>query len=125
MTRTGAAPQSQKQEIPNEPNFPLNPMKGNPLAIQPSNPPARGSPRHTISGTFLIGVYRRSSAARILFLLPKRKEPAMTRTAPLLKAENKKYRNEPYFPSNPKQGNPLPVQPSNPRVRAGFGRSEE
>jgi hypothetical protein len=121
MTRTGAAPQSQKQEIPNEPNFPLNPMKGNPLAIQPSNPRDRGFPRTTISGTFLIGGYRRSSAARILFLLPKRKEPAMTRTAPLLKAENKKYRNEPYFPSNPKKGNPLAVQPSNPRVRAGFG----
>jgi hypothetical protein len=77
MTRTGAAPQSQKQEIPNEPNSPSNPMKGNPLAVQPSNPRATaGSREPQSSRTFLIGVYRRSLAAKILFLLPVRKEPA-------------------------------------------------
>ena len=45
----------------------------------------------------------------------------MTRTAQRLKAKNKKYRNEPNFPSNPMKGNPLAIQPSNPRATGGFG----
>ena len=44
----------------------------------------------------------------------------MTRTAQRLKAKNKKYRNEPNFPSNPMKGNPLAIQPSNPRATGGF-----
>jgi hypothetical protein len=77
MIRAGAAPESQKQENTERTQFPLEPHESKPSS-HPAIEPARdsGFRRAPTSSTLLIRVYLRSSAAKILFLLPQRKEPA-------------------------------------------------
>jgi hypothetical protein len=101
-TRTGAAPRSQKQEIPKRTQFPLESHEKNPAchpAVEPTRD--RGFRRAPTSSTLLIRVHLRSLAPTIPLPIAKRKEPAMTRPAPLLEATNKKYRTNPFFPRTP------------------------
>jgi len=101
MTRTAAAPESQKQKIPNEPNFPSNPMKGNPLAIPHSN-------RRVTTGS-------RESTSSSCVRIAEAKGPRQPAPPPPFKAHKQKSPNEPNFPSNPMKPNPLAIQPSNPK----------